>query len=44
MLLATTLEAQAVAGTATYYDDAGLGAGGTRVDARTEVLVAVPAA
>ncbi|SMC88845.1 cysteine/serine endopeptidase inhibitor [Lentzea albidocapillata] len=36
--------ASAVNGTASYYNDAGYGACGTRINAATELLVAAPAA
>ncbi|MDX8054033.1 cysteine/serine endopeptidase inhibitor [Lentzea sp. BCCO 10_0798] len=36
--------ASAVSGTASYYNDAGYGACGTRINAATELLVAAPAA
>ena len=36
--------ASAVSGTASYYNDAGYGACGTKINAATELLVAAPAA
>lgn len=43
--LATTAGATTqIAGTATYYNDAGYGACGTQINAATEMLVAIPAA
>jgi rare lipoprotein A (peptidoglycan hydrolase) len=44
VLLATTMEAQAVSGRATFYDNVGDGACGDHINAGTEVLVAVSAA
>ncbi|SDL96200.1 Rare lipoprotein A (RlpA)-like double-psi beta-barrel [Lentzea albidocapillata subsp. violacea] len=42
--LVFTGTASAVNGTASYYNDAGYGACGTRINAATELLVAAPAA
>ncbi|MEU3644380.1 cysteine/serine endopeptidase inhibitor [Lentzea sp. NPDC034063] len=42
--LVFTGTASAVSGTASYYNDAGYGACGTKINAATELLVAAPAA